>query len=121
MDSPDALDITSDISSDSDFEASSIDSDDTHSWATNASPDASNHHGSSSSEDEEEDSNESYEWLPTEELYQPGQASGIVIASPNELDINLEVLGDTVRNGEIVTRYFIRIEERKYDGNGREE
>jgi hypothetical protein len=100
MDTPDALDITSDISSDSEFVASD--------YSPTASPDPSNH-GSSSSEDE---------WLLDD---RPGQASGIMIASPNHLDVSLEVLGDTVRNGQRVTRYFIRIEESNDDENEREE
>lgn len=117
---PDALDITSDISSDSEF-AASVDSDeDRYSFAHTAWSDSSNH-GNSSSEDEQE-WEESYEWLLDEEFYQPGQASGIVIASPNQLDVSLQVLGDAVRNGQHVTRYFIRIDEMSHDDdNGREE
>lgn len=124
MDTPDALDITSDISSDSNFAASVdslSDSDYTFGNASTVSPDTSDQESVDSAE--QYDWENSYEWLLEEEHnQQPGQPSGLVVISPSNLNVSLEVLGDAVRSGESVTRYFVRIEaENRDDGNGREE
>jgi hypothetical protein len=90
IEAEDALDVTYDFSSDSDLDASV--------------------------DDDEEDWEDSYERMVQEEHFQPGQPStGIVVVSPTDLDISLEVLGSAVRRGERVTRYLIRIEAESTD------
>lgn len=118
MDVPDALDVTSEFSSDSDF-VPSVDSDDDLdddliSVATTASLARDDE---DEALDDEWDEEPSYEWMLDDEFYQPGQPSGMVIVSPNELEVSLEVMGGAFREGRRVTRYFVRIDENRRDAD----
>lgn len=125
MDVADALDDISESSSD----ASSVPSNDSDYEVLSLSPTNSINGGANDVEEEDDlgdDENPEppiNEWMLQDAYYHPGEPSGLVIMSPNELEVIVEVLGDAVVQGQRVTRYFLRIVENRTvpDGIQREE